>query len=159
MKAQQGPATVGLLLFNQKREIHSRNKKDMEFIAKRYGALQEVDRVIDYAEFHDKRLIPLPRSAKENFELALEADNSNTYARYWLSRLHMKYHVPGACKAVGAALLVEAENKRDKNAQYELGCWLRVEFCGTSLPHLVASSDIILVYCDVFLWSNARQSL
>ncbi|KAM6552283.1 hypothetical protein CsatB_002091 [Cannabis sativa] len=127
MKAQQGHTTVGFLLFNQKRWVHSRNKKAMEFIAKGYGALQEVDRVIDYAEFQDKRLIPLLRTAKENFELALEADNSNTHARYWLARLHMKYHVPGACKAVGAALLVEAANMGDKNAQYELGCKLRVE--------------------------------
>ncbi|KAF4360672.1 hypothetical protein G4B88_010667 [Cannabis sativa] len=140
MKAQQGHTTAGFLLFNQKRWVHSRNKKAMEFIAKGYGALQEVDRVIDYAEFQDKRLIPLLRTAKENFELALEADNSNTHARYWLARLHMKYHVPGACKAVGvvigrklvsicrgAALLVEAANMGDKNAQYELGCKLRVE--------------------------------
>lgn len=40
------------------------------------------------------------QGAKENFELALEADNLNTHARYWLSKLHLKYHVPGACKAV-----------------------------------------------------------
>ncbi|XP_062114471.1 uncharacterized protein LOC133825561 [Humulus lupulus] len=115
------------MLWCQKREIHSRNKKAMEFIAKEYGALQEVNRVIDYAEFHDKRLIPLLKTTKGNFELALEAENSNTHARYWLSKLHMKYHVPGACKAMGAALLVEAANMGDKNAQYELGCRLRVE--------------------------------
>lgn len=42
----------------------------------------------------------LCQTAKENFELALEADNSNTHARYWLSKLHLKYHVPGACKAM-----------------------------------------------------------
>ncbi|PON87640.1 Eukaryotic elongation factor 2 kinase [Trema orientale] len=126
-KAQRGCINAGLLLFNQKREVHSRNKKAMEFIAKGYNALTEVDRVIDYAELQDKRLIPLLRTAKENFELALEADNSNTHARYWLSKLHMKYHVPGACKAVGAALLVEAADMGDKDAQYELGCKLRVE--------------------------------
>ena len=40
------------------------------------------------------------QTAKENFELALEVDNSNTHARYWLSKLHLKYHVPGGCKAV-----------------------------------------------------------
>lgn len=40
------------------------------------------------------------QKAKENFELALEADNSNTHARYWLAKLHFKYHVPGANKAV-----------------------------------------------------------
>ena len=40
------------------------------------------------------------QKAKENFELALEADNSNAHARYWLSKLHLKYHVPGACKAM-----------------------------------------------------------
>ncbi|KAE9462724.1 hypothetical protein C3L33_05362, partial [Rhododendron williamsianum] len=83
-----------------KREMHSRNKKAMELIAKGWSALKEVDRVIDYAELKDKRLIPLLRAAKENFELALEADNTNTHARYWLSRLHMKYHVPGASKAI-----------------------------------------------------------
>ncbi|KAK3439345.1 hypothetical protein EUGRSUZ_C04191 [Eucalyptus grandis] len=66
-------------------------------------------------------------TAKENFELALEADNSNTHARYWLAKLHLKYHVPGKCLAVGAALLVEAANMGDPDAQYELGCRLRVE--------------------------------
>lgn len=99
----------------------------MEFIAKGWSALKEVDRVIDYTEPNDKRLIPLLRSAKENFELALEADNLNTHARYWLSKLHLKYHVPGACKAIGAALLVEAADMGDADAQYELGCRLRVE--------------------------------
>ncbi|XP_058751516.1 uncharacterized protein LOC131624595 [Vicia villosa] len=70
----------------------------MEFIAKGWNALKEVDRVIDYCELNDRRLIPLLNTAKENFELALEVDNTNTHARYWLSRLHMKYHVPGANK-------------------------------------------------------------
>uniref|UniRef100_A0A5B7BK51 Putative Binding isoform 1 n=1 Tax=Davidia involucrata TaxID=16924 RepID=A0A5B7BK51_DAVIN len=113
--------------FNPLRGMHSRNKKAMEFIAKGWSALKEVDRVIDYTELNDKRLIPLLRTAKENFELALEADNSNTHARYWLSKLHLKYHVPGACKAIGAALLVEAADMGDPDAQYELGCRLRVE--------------------------------
>ncbi|XP_058074486.1 uncharacterized protein LOC131223189 [Magnolia sinica] len=116
-----------LLPLNLQRWIHSRNKKAMELIAKGWNALQEVDRVIDYTEPTDPRLFPLLRTAKENFELALEADNSNTHARYWLSRLHFKYHVPGACKAIGAALLVEAANMGDPDAQYELGCRLRVE--------------------------------
>ncbi|XP_065872599.1 uncharacterized protein [Euphorbia lathyris] len=66
-------------------------------------------------------------TAKENFELALETDNSNTHARYWLSKLHLKYHVPGASKAIGAALLVEAADMGDPDAQYELGCRLRVD--------------------------------
>ncbi|KAF3634505.1 putative early nodulin-93-like [Capsicum annuum] len=141
--------------FHAERGMHSRNKKAMEFIAKGWNALQEVDRVIDYCERNDKRLIPSLRmeavywffclrknlgystemeeaatiglTAKENFELALEADNSNTHARYWLSKLHLKYHVPGACKAVGAALLVEAAEMGDPEAQFELGCRLRVE--------------------------------
>lgn len=116
-----------LLQCNQQRGIHSRNKKAMELIAKGWSALKEVDRVVDYCELNDKRLIPLLRTAKENFELALEADNSNTHARYWLSKLHLKYHVPGACKAIGAALLVEAADMGDADAQYELGCRLRVE--------------------------------
>ncbi|KAL8141624.1 hypothetical protein V2J09_014656 [Rumex salicifolius] len=63
----------------------------------------------------------------ENFELALEIDNSNTHARYWLSKLHLKYHAPGACKAIGAALLVEAAEMGNPDALYELGCRLRVE--------------------------------
>ncbi|KAK9932647.1 hypothetical protein M0R45_019873 [Rubus argutus] len=115
--------------------MHSRNKKAMELIAKGWSASKEVDRVIDYCELNDRRLIPLAniwsgiqnQEAKENFELALETDNSNTHARYWLSKLHLKYHVPGACKAIGAALLVEAANMGDPDAQYELACCLRVE--------------------------------
>ncbi|KAG8365162.1 hypothetical protein BUALT_Bualt18G0075600 [Buddleja alternifolia] len=109
------------------RGMHSRNKKAMELIAKGFSALKEVDRVIDYCELNDKRLIPLLRTAKEHFELALEADNTNTHARYWLSKLHLKYHVPGANKAIGAALLVEAAEMGDSDAQYELGCRLRIE--------------------------------
>ncbi|RDX88326.1 putative mitochondrial protein, partial [Mucuna pruriens] len=80
------------------RELHSRNKKALEFIAKGWNSLKEVDRVIDYCELNDKRLIPLLRTAKENFELALEADNTNTHAR-------------------GAALLVEAAEMGDPDAQ------------------------------------------
>ncbi|KAL6974241.1 hypothetical protein U1Q18_028423 [Sarracenia purpurea var. burkii] len=112
---------------NPWRGMHSRNKKAMELIAKGWSALKEVDRVIDYAELQDKRLIPLLRTAKENFELALEADNSNTHARYWLSKLHLKYHVPGACRDIGAALLVEAADMGNPDAQYELGNRLRIE--------------------------------
>jgi hypothetical protein len=41
------------------RGLHSRNKKAMEFIAKGWNALKEVDRVIDYCELNDRRLIPL----------------------------------------------------------------------------------------------------
>lgn len=120
-------AALRSLPWNPQRWMHSRNKEAMELIAKGWSALKEVDRVIDYCELNDKRLIPLLRTAKENFELALEADNSNTHARFWLSKLHLKYHVPGACKAVGAALLVEAADMGDSDAQYELGCRLRVE--------------------------------
>ncbi|XP_024182729.1 uncharacterized protein LOC112187975 [Rosa chinensis] len=120
-------AVNGFAQFTQRRAMHDRNKKAMELIAKGWSALKEVDRVIDYCELNDRRLIPLLRAAKDNFELALETDNSNTHARYWLSRLHLKYHVPGACKAIGAALLVEAANMGDADAQYELACRLRVE--------------------------------
>uniref|UniRef100_A0A2P2JM75 Uncharacterized protein LOC105647918 isoform X1 n=1 Tax=Rhizophora mucronata TaxID=61149 RepID=A0A2P2JM75_RHIMU len=42
----------------------------------------------------------LNQTAKESFELALEADNSNTHARYWLSKLHLKYDAPGSCRAM-----------------------------------------------------------
>ncbi|CAI9272880.1 unnamed protein product [Lactuca saligna] len=113
--------------FIQQRGLHSRNKMAMEYIAKGWNALKEVDRVIDYCEPRDKRLIPHLNTAKDNFEMALEVDNSNTHARYWLSRLHLKYHVPGQCKAIGAALLVEAANMGDADAQYELGRNLRIE--------------------------------
>ncbi|KAJ3691912.1 hypothetical protein LUZ60_012262 [Juncus effusus] len=125
----QFSSSIPLPCLNQERRrwIHSRNKKAMELIAQGWSALQEVDRVIDYADTNDTRLIPLLRGAKENFELALEIDNMNTHARYWLGRMHFKYHVPGACKAVGAALLVEAANMGDADAQYELGCRLRVD--------------------------------
>ncbi|XXG45686.1 hypothetical protein AAC387_Pa02g0701 [Persea americana] len=178
--------TRNLLLFNPQRGLHSRNKKAMELIAKGWNALNEVDRVIDYTDLNDRRLYPYFRTAKENFELALEIDNSNTHARYWLGRFHLKYQAPGTCKAVGAflgyatnlkgfvcydsighrirvsrndvrspdpppatgsttlhilhrssrtskppergaALLVEAAEMGDPDAQYELGCRLRVE--------------------------------
>ncbi|RWR72403.1 Binding isoform 1 [Cinnamomum micranthum f. kanehirae] len=119
--------TRSLLLFNPQRGLHSRNKKAMELIAKGWNALNEVDRVIDYTDLNDHRLYPYFRTAKENFELALEVDNSNTHARYWLGRFHLKYQAPGTCKAVGAALLVEAAEMGDPDAQYELGCRLRVE--------------------------------
>ncbi|PWA98068.1 Sel1-like protein [Artemisia annua] len=113
--------------FQQQRGLHSRNKMAMEYIAKGWNALKEVDRVIDYCEPRDKRLIPHLKTAKDNFEMALEVDNTNTHARYWLSRLHLKYHVPGQCKAIGAALLVEAADMGDADAQYELGRNLRIE--------------------------------
>lgn len=127
MRVSSGQNTFHLAQFSQQRGVHTRNKKAWEFIAKGWSALKEVDRVIDYAELEDKRLIPLLRTAKENFELALEVDNSNTHARYWLSRLHLKYHVPGKCKAIGAALLQEAADMGNPDAQYELGCQLRIE--------------------------------
>ncbi|GJX00124.1 Sel1-like protein [Tanacetum coccineum] len=113
--------------FQQQRGLHTRNKMAMEYIAKGWNALKEVDRVIDYCEPRDKRLIPHLKTAKDNFEMALEVDNTNTHARYWLSRLHLKYHVPGQCKAIGAALLVEAADMGDADAQYELGRNLRIE--------------------------------
>lgn len=50
---------MGLEIFQ--RALHSRNKKALEFIAKGWNALKEVDRVIDYCELNDKRLIPLLR--------------------------------------------------------------------------------------------------
>lgn len=109
------------------RAMHSRNKKAMEYIGKGWSALHEVDRVIDYTEPDDELLTPLLKRAKQNFELALEVDNMNTQARLWLARLHLKYCVPGACKAVGAALLVEAADMGNADAQYELACQLRAE--------------------------------
>ncbi|KAJ4808760.1 hypothetical protein LUZ62_021326 [Rhynchospora pubera] len=128
LSRRASPLPTSLLShLTHQRAIHDRNKKAMELVAKGWSALQEVDRVIDYADRNDTRLIPLLRGAKENFELALEVDNMNTHARYWLARMHFKYHVPGACKAIGAALLIEAANMGDADAQYELGCKLRVD--------------------------------
>ncbi|KAL3746839.1 hypothetical protein ACJRO7_015737 [Eucalyptus globulus] len=74
---------------------------------------------------HGRLLFMLdPRTAKENFELALEADNSNTHARYWLAKLHLKYHVLGK---LALPCWWKAANMGDPDAQYELGCHLRVE--------------------------------
>lgn len=113
--------------FMTRRELHSRNRKAKEFIGKGWNALQEVDRVIDRADINDAILLPNLRKAKENFELALEADSSNAQARYWLSKLHFKYHLPDARYAIGAALLAEAAEMGDPDALYDLGCKLRVE--------------------------------
>lgn len=99
----------------------------MELVAKGWSALREVDRLIDDPDLKDPRLIPLLRGAKEKFELALEIDTMNTHARCCLGKMHFKYHVPGACKLVGAALLIEAANMGDADAQYELGRLMRIE--------------------------------
>ncbi|WJX43714.1 hypothetical protein P8452_30777 [Trifolium repens] len=50
------PSTFTRFQFNQQRGLHSRNKKAMEFIAKGWIALKEVDRVIDYCELNDTLL-------------------------------------------------------------------------------------------------------
>ncbi|KAF3674063.1 putative early nodulin-93-like [Capsicum annuum] len=84
--------------FHAERGMHSRNKKAMEFIAKGWNALQEVDRVTDYCEHNDKRLIPSLRI------IFLPVFNDR-----------------------GAALLVEAAEMGDPEAQFELGCRLRIE--------------------------------
>nr|XP_043634883.1 uncharacterized protein LOC122605985 isoform X2 [Erigeron canadensis] len=127
LRANSTWKVLNLPQYIQQRGLHTRNKMAMEYIAKGWNALKEVDRVIDYCEPRDKRLIPHLKTAKDNFEMALEVDNTNTHARYWLSRLHLKYHVPGQCKAIGAALLVEAADMGDADAQYELGRNLRIE--------------------------------
>ncbi|KAL5177380.1 hypothetical protein HKD37_08G023163 [Glycine soja] len=134
------------------RALHSRNKKALEFIAKGWNALKEVDRVIDYSDPKHSGIVSLLRTAKENFELALEADNTNTHARYWLSRLHMKYPVPGANKAVGAALLVEAAEMGDPEAQYALGCHLRVEKWPRS-SNSISISDMYRIGLDTHIVS------
>eukprot|EP00252_Welwitschia_mirabilis_P000386 TRINITY_DN10400_c0_g2_i1.p1 TRINITY_DN10400_c0_g2~~TRINITY_DN10400_c0_g2_i1.p1 ORF type:complete len:280 (+),score=58.01 TRINITY_DN10400_c0_g2_i1:220-1059(+) len=107
--------------------LHSRNKKAKEYIGKGWSALNEVDRVIGHALPNDSLLIPLLKKAKANFELALEVDNLNTQARFWLARLHLHYRVPGACDAIGVALLMEAANMGNADAQYDLACLLRTE--------------------------------
>jgi len=50
----------GVYGLNQ-RGLHSRNKKAMEYVAKGWSAIKEVERVIDYCELNDRRLIPLLR--------------------------------------------------------------------------------------------------
>ncbi|KAK2630929.1 hypothetical protein EUGRSUZ_L03701 [Eucalyptus grandis] len=57
------PIDHGRLLFmlHPRRNMHSRNKTAMELIAKGWSALKEVDRVIDYCELNDRRLLPLLR--------------------------------------------------------------------------------------------------
>ncbi|KAH9315941.1 hypothetical protein KI387_024568, partial [Taxus chinensis] len=65
--------------------MHSRNKKAKEFIGKGWSAIQEVDRVLPYTEPEDELLTPLLKSAKQNFELALEVDNLNTQAKALVS--------------------------------------------------------------------------
>ncbi|KAF5770115.1 putative tetratricopeptide-like helical domain superfamily [Helianthus annuus] len=132
----------------------------MEYIAKGWNALKEVDRVINYCEPRDKRLIPHLKTAKDNFEMALEVDNSNTHARYWLSRL-LKYHVPGQCKAIGAALLVEAADMGDADAQYELGRNLRIELQPDALYLLGAvylTGDCVKKDIASALWCFHRAS-
>lgn len=47
---------IGLCLLQ--RGLHIRNKMALEYIAKGWNALKEVDRVINYCEPRDKRLIP-----------------------------------------------------------------------------------------------------
>lgn len=43
----------------------------MEFIAKGWNALKEVDRVIDYCELNDRRLIPHLRVISLNYTILL----------------------------------------------------------------------------------------
>lgn len=43
----------------------------MELIAKGWSALKEVDRVIDYCELNDRRLIPLLRVISMNYTMFL----------------------------------------------------------------------------------------
>jgi len=50
----------GVYGLNQ-RGLHSRNEKAMEYVAKGWSAIKEVERVIDYCELNDRRLIPLLR--------------------------------------------------------------------------------------------------
>ncbi|KAL2319130.1 hypothetical protein Fmac_033006 [Flemingia macrophylla] len=146
------------------RELHSRNKKALEFIAKGWNALKEVDRVIDYCKLNDKRLIPLLRvintfSAYCYLLLYLRFDASEveevTYLRFNIRQLRrilsllwklttpipMQYEMEHVVlyKVVqvkllsnvnsteGATLLVEAAEIGDPDAQYALGCHLRVE--------------------------------
>lgn len=54
------------------RGMHTRNKKAMELIAKGWSALKEVDRVIDYCELNDKRLIPLLRVMFTKISMCLD---------------------------------------------------------------------------------------
>jgi hypothetical protein len=44
----------------------------------------------------------------------------------------------------GAALLVEAANMGDSDAQYELGCRLRIEVFHVSCPLFIALNELIM---------------
>ncbi|KAG6551632.1 hypothetical protein Mapa_006711 [Marchantia paleacea] len=110
-----------------RRASTSSTKEALQYIAHGLSAVVEADRILPYTDPDDTRVQPLLKKAKENFELALEVENSNTDAMLLLSRLHMYYHIPGACPASGAALLEAAADAGNPVAQYELACRLRAE--------------------------------
>jgi hypothetical protein len=62
----------------------------------------------------------------------------------------------------GAALLVEAANMGDSDAQYELGCRLRIEVCAFHAPfslHSMSYSHIFLLSSGLFFFTFVSVSL
>ncbi|KAL8126453.1 hypothetical protein AgCh_013658 [Apium graveolens] len=122
--------TIHLAPLNCQRGMHTRNKKAMEVISKGWSGLKEVDRVIDYCQLNDKRLIPLLR---------------------------------------GAALLVEAADMGDADAQYELAYRLRVEvrfpksflFSGENIVKVIGDQKFtgILVNSSYDIWWHVKCHL
>ncbi|CAM6095087.1 unnamed protein product [Calypogeia fissa] len=111
----------------QKQAVAWVNTEALKFIAQGVGALVDVDRLLPYTQPNDARLQPLLKRAKENFEMALEIESSNTDAMLFLSRLYMYYHIPGTSPGSGAMLLEAAASAGNPIAQYELACRLRAE--------------------------------
>ncbi|KAI3931232.1 hypothetical protein MKX01_040149 [Papaver californicum] len=60
-----------------------------------------------------------------NLQREIYSTNKKRYGvnskKYWLARLYLRYQAPRTCKAIGAALLSEATDMGDADAQYELG--------------------------------------
>uniref|UniRef100_A0A803MQC4 Uncharacterized protein n=1 Tax=Chenopodium quinoa TaxID=63459 RepID=A0A803MQC4_CHEQI len=67
----------------------------MEFIAKGWSAMKEVDRVMDYCELYDRRLFPLLRN---------DYVQSSQQAFYYLEKAAEQLH-PGALYLLGAVYL------------------------------------------------------
>ncbi|KAL2650293.1 hypothetical protein R1flu_018421 [Riccia fluitans] len=111
----------------QRRASTTATTQALQYIAHGLSAVVEADRILPYTDSDDTRVQPLLKKAKENFELALEVENTNSDAMLLLSRLHMYYHIPGCCPASGASLLEAAADAGNAIAQYELACRLRAE--------------------------------
>nr|GEX88985.1 sel1-like protein [Tanacetum cinerariifolium] len=126
------------------RGLHTRNKMAMEYIAKGWNALKEVDSVIDYCELIDKCIIPhlkiediKTKKASRTKKRKRQHKKETEKRRFW--HLDIKgelldlFNVLDAKKrntkpaSFGAVLLVEVADMGDADAQYELSHNLRIE--------------------------------